>query len=152
MSDTSSPDPTSAAPTGTDGATDSSSSCGTGSPYNGSLGLRVGALFIILATSTFGALMPVLVRQQLSAVLILQTRRVPRLRVPPAVYDFAKYFGAGVIIATAFIHLLSSGEASLNSPCLADGTWGLYDFAAAIAVRRPCSQYRAHPLRWPRSS
>ena len=31
----------------------------------------------------------------------------------------AKYFGSGVIIATAFIHLLASGVSELSSPCLA---------------------------------
>jgi zinc transporter 1/2/3 len=30
----------------------------------------------------------------------------------------AKYFGSGVIIATAFIHLLASGVSELSSPCL----------------------------------
>lgn len=65
MSDSSSPtptDPATDAPAVTADPDSSDSLCGTGSPYNGSLGLRVGALFIILVTSIFGALMPVLVR------------------------------------------------------------------------------------------
>merc|ERR1711939_1105509 len=52
--------------------------CGDGSPYNGHFGLRVGSIFIILATSTAGALFPIV------------SRRVRALRVPEPVYDFAR--------------------------------------------------------------
>ena len=33
-------------------------------------------------------------------------------------HSFAKYFGSGVIIATAFIHLLAPAYSELTSPCL----------------------------------
>ena len=39
--------------------------------------------------------------------------------------SFAKYFGSGVIIATAFIHLLSPAFEELGSECLV-GTWAEY--------------------------
>ena len=44
-------------------------------------------------------------------------KRVPRLRMPLYVYLFARYFGAGVIVATAFIHLLDPayGEIGPNT-------------------------------------
>lgn len=61
--------------------------------FSGRLGLRVAAIFIILATSLFGTLFPIL------------TRRSKLIVLPTAVYEFAKYFGSGVIIATAFIHV-----------------------------------------------
>jgi hypothetical protein len=35
-------------------------------------------------------------------------------------HRFAKYLGSGVIIATAFIHLLSPAISELTSPCLGD--------------------------------
>jgi hypothetical protein len=38
---------------------------------------------------------------------------------------FAKFFGSGVIIATAFIHLLAPAWGELTSPCLT-GTWTEY--------------------------
>lgn len=44
------------------------------------------------------------------------------------IYDicsFAKYFGSGVIIATAFIHLLSPALDELGSPCLS-AEWQVY--------------------------
>ena len=59
--------------------------------YNGQLGARVSALFVILVTSTGTTLFPVL------------ATRVTRFKIPLYVYLFARYFGAGVIIATAFI-------------------------------------------------
>ncbi|GAA96064.1 uncharacterized protein L969DRAFT_17204 [Mixia osmundae IAM 14324] len=96
-------------------------SCDSGSPYNGSLGLRVGALFIILTTSLVGTLFPVI------------ARRIPSLKVPTAAFDFVKYFGSGVIIATAFIHLLAPAFDELTAPCLT-GTWTVYDWAPAIAM------------------
>jgi zinc transporter 1/2/3 len=38
--------------------------------------------------------------------------------VPSWVFFFAKYFGSGVIIATAFIHLLAPAHEALTNPCL----------------------------------
>lgn len=89
----------------------------------GSTGLRIGAIFIIWATSTSTTLFPVL------------TRRVPRLSINREVFDFAKYFGSGVIIATAFIHLLSpaASDEELGSPCLNDAFQN-YPFAFAFAM------------------
>ncbi|KAG6901950.1 hypothetical protein C0995_006360 [Termitomyces sp. Mi166 len=94
----------------------------SGGPDN-LLGLRIGSIFIILATSTAGALFPVL------------ARRTSWLNVPKDVYDFAKYFGSGVIIATAFIHLLGAGLEELGSDCLGtESGWTIYVCPAAHAV------------------
>lgn len=91
---------------------------GTGSTH-----LRIGAIFIIWASSTVVTLFPVL------------TRRVPRLSVNREIFDFAKYFGSGVIIATAFIHLLSPAASNeeLGSPCLNENFQN-YPFAFAFAM------------------
>lgn len=48
-------------------------------------------------------------------------------------FRFAKYFGSGVIIATAFIHLLAPAFEELGSECLS-GAWTDYDWAPAIAM------------------
>lgn len=40
-------------------------------------------------------------------------------------FRFAKFFGSGVIIATAFIHLLAPAFEALGSPCLS-GAWTDY--------------------------
>lgn len=98
------------------------SSC-TGGPeaVAGSIGLRIGAIFIIGFSSTATTLFPVI------------TRRVPKLSVPDAVFNFAKYFGSGVIIATAFIHLLGPGIEELGSPCL-NKDFQAYPFALAFSM------------------
>ncbi|OCF58924.1 solute carrier family 39 (zinc transporter), member 1/2/3 [Kwoniella mangroviensis CBS 10435] len=82
-------------------------------------GLRIGAIFIILVTSLLGTLTPIVFRQS--------------ERIPTPVFDFAKYFGSGVIIATAFIHLLAPAWDELTSECLS-GAWTDYDWAPAIAM------------------
>ncbi|KAK9899243.1 ZIP-like iron-zinc transporter [Cystobasidium minutum MCA 4210] len=91
------------------------------STYNGSFGLRLGGLFIILATSTLGTLFPIV------------AKRAPRLSIPPIIFEFTKYFGSGVIIATAFIHLLDPAIEELGNPCLT-GEWTVYPWAIAIAM------------------
>ncbi|KAK4054509.1 hypothetical protein OIV83_001003 [Microbotryomycetes sp. JL201] len=96
--------------------------CGSGSPYNGRLQLRIAAVFIILVTSLLGTLLPIFLRSARS-----------RLRVPEAAFQFVKYFGSGVIVATGFIHLLAPAWDALTSECLT-GVWTEYDWAPAIAM------------------
>ncbi|KAI0076574.1 ZIP-like iron-zinc transporter [Panus rudis PR-1116 ss-1] len=104
-------------------ADDDEVNCGSGGGSDELFGLRVASIFIILIGSMFGALFPVLARRSkwLSA------------RIPHGLFDFAKYFGSGVIIATAFIHLLDPALDALGSPCLTGG-WTDYPWALAIAL------------------
>jgi len=80
--------------------------------YSGSLGARISALFVILIVSTATTFFPVL------------AARVPKLKIPIYVYLFARYFGAGVIVATAFIqyvlylHCLASPSGSCKTRLL----------------------------------
>ncbi|KAK7687256.1 hypothetical protein QCA50_009761 [Cerrena zonata] len=71
----------------------------------------------------FGALFPVLARR---------SRRLSS-RILRGVFDFTKYFGSGVIIATAFIPLLDPALEALRSPC-PDPTWGNYPYTLAISL------------------
>ena len=64
--------------------------------YDGRLGARVSALFVILILSSAVTFFPVV------------ATRVKRIRIPLYVYLFARYFGAGVIVATAFIQWVTS--------------------------------------------
>ncbi|KIJ59235.1 hypothetical protein HYDPIDRAFT_170911 [Hydnomerulius pinastri MD-312] len=106
---------------------DSTLNCGNGGGANTYTSLRIASVFIILVGSSFGALFPVL------------SRRTSWLRVPKGVFDFAKYFGSGVIIATSFIHLLSPALDELGSPCLSPA-WQEYTqtfhqpYALALAM------------------
>jgi solute carrier family 39 (zinc transporter), member 1/2/3 len=59
--------------------------------YNGKLGARISALFVILIVSSAATVFPVI------------SGNSKRFKIPIYVYLFARYFGAGVIIATAFV-------------------------------------------------
>ncbi|KAF8623214.1 hypothetical protein AX15_006452 [Amanita polypyramis BW_CC] len=95
--------------------------CGSGGGSDSYTGLRIASIFIILVGSTGGALFPVL------------AKRSTYLHMPRAVFDFAKYFGSGVIIATSFIHLLAPGIQELTSPCLPPA-WQDYPYAMALCL------------------
>jgi zinc transporter ZupT len=86
-----------------------SSSCGRdlgedAPDYN--MPLHIAALFIILAVSSLACAFPVF------AV------RFPRLRIPSWFLFLARHFGTGVLVATAFVHLLPTAFESLTDPCL----------------------------------
>ncbi|WFD43473.1 hypothetical protein MPSI1_002135 [Malassezia psittaci] len=86
------------------------------------LGVRIGAIFIIFASSTFFTLLPIV------------TRRIPKLSIPSHAYDFCKYFGSGVIIATGFIHLLQPADEELSQPCLIPAFSEDYHMAYAFTL------------------
>ncbi|KAK8037873.1 Zinc-regulated transporter 2 [Apiospora phragmitis] len=72
------------------------------------LPLHVVALFLVLTFSIFGAGFPV------------ACKKLPWLKVPEKIFFFCKHFGIGVLIATAFVHLLPTAFGSLTDPCLPD--------------------------------
>ncbi|CAD0091575.1 unnamed protein product [Aureobasidium mustum] len=79
-------------------------SAGTTNDYN--MPLHVFALVLILVLSTLACSFPILVR------------RSPRLPVPRQFLFLSRHFGTGVLIATAFVHLLPTAFNSLTDPCL----------------------------------
>ncbi|THV87489.1 Zinc/iron permease [Aureobasidium pullulans] len=101
--------------------------CGTASntkDYN--MPLHVFALFLILVLSTLACSFPLLVR------------RVPRMPVPRQFLFLSRHFGTGVLIATAFVHLLPTAFTSLTDPCLPpfwnQGYPAMAGFIAMISV------------------
>jgi len=92
--------------------------------YNGNLGARISALFVILIISTSVTFFPVI------------AKRVRRFRIPLYVYLFARYFGAGVIVATAFIHLLDPAYSEIGpQTCVGmTGGWASYSWPPAIVL------------------
>lgn len=92
--------------------------------YNGLLGARISSIFVIGFVSTLATYFPVL------------ARRNPRCRIPKGLYTFARFFGSGVILATAFIHLLDPAyEAIGPGSCIAaSGVWAQYPWCAAIVL------------------
>ncbi|KAI3320377.1 ZIP zinc/iron transport family [Xylariaceae sp. AK1471] len=96
--------------------------CDTGNSYDGRIGLRISSIFVILVGSLLGAVVPILLA------------RGSKMKVNGTAFFIAKYFGSGVIIGTAFLHLLAPAFEALNNPCLPDGPIKHYDFAAAICL------------------
>jgi solute carrier family 39 (zinc transporter), member 1/2/3 len=96
-------------------------SCQTGNDYNGNLGVRISAIFVILAGAIFGSVAPVFANS-LGGSKILSN-----------VFFICKYFGSGVIIATAFIHLMSPASDALGDPCL-DGPITMYPWVEGIML------------------
>ncbi|KAI9780162.1 MAG: hypothetical protein M1839_006999 [Geoglossum umbratile] len=95
--------------------------CDAGNEYDGRMGLRISAVFVVLVGSMFGAIFPII------------ANRYEKLGVPGWVFFVAKYFGSGVIVATAFIHLLSPANDALRNPCLT-GPITSYDWVAGIVL------------------
>jgi zinc transporter 1/2/3 len=62
-----------------------------GNEFEGDRGAHISAIFVVLVVSTAVTFFPVLATKQ------------TKVKIPLYVYLFARYFGAGVIIATAFI-------------------------------------------------
>lgn len=83
--------------------------------------LRIASVFIVLILSALGVFFP----------LVGSMHSVFRL---PKILLFAvRFFGSGVIVATAFIHLLGEADEYLKSECLSGG-WKAYPWAAAFCL------------------
>lgn len=89
--------------------------------YSGMLGARISSVFVVLVASTFGAVFPIL------------SSKYSFIRLPSWCFFIAKFFGSGVIIATAFIHLLEPAADALGDDCLGDG-WTIYPYAYGICL------------------
>ncbi|KAI4127124.1 MAG: hypothetical protein LQ338_003366 [Usnochroma carphineum] len=96
-------------------------SCDAGNEFDGRIGVRISAIFVILVGSLFGATSPV------------YAARHKGVGIPEWTFFIAKYFGSGVIIATAFIHLLAPANDALTNPCLT-GPITEYDWVEGIAL------------------
>ncbi|CAI6093342.1 unnamed protein product [Clonostachys chloroleuca] len=84
----------------------SSSSCTTTSrDYN--IGLRVGLLFVILATSSLGVFGPILMHKFFQNKLNL-------------LFVGLKQFGTGIILSTAFIHLYTHASMMFSNNCVGE--------------------------------
>ncbi|OTB03676.1 hypothetical protein M426DRAFT_59942 [Hypoxylon sp. CI-4A] len=72
------------------------------------LALHTIGLFLVMGASIFGAGFP------------LAAKKISWLKVPEKVFFACKHFGTGVLIATAFVHLLPTAWLNLSNPCLPD--------------------------------
>ncbi|KAG1453911.1 hypothetical protein G6F56_007449 [Rhizopus delemar] len=86
------------------------------------MGLRVGALFIILATSALGVFTPIIMHK-----ISPYSKGSGR----DWILTMGKFFGTGVILATAFVHMLPEALENFSSPCLSEG-WQSYSAFAGV--------------------
>ncbi|GKT84113.1 zinc-regulated transporter 1 [Colletotrichum tofieldiae] len=101
--------------------------------YNGHLGTRISSIFVILFVSTAFTVFP------------FASKRVKTLKVSRFAYTFARFFGSGVILATAFIHLLDPAYKRIGPrTCVGmlASVLGIFslDLAAEIYVERKYGQ------------
>ncbi|TID29999.1 hypothetical protein CANINC_001511 [Pichia inconspicua] len=96
--------------------------CEADNEFNGEhMGARISAVFVVLIASAFGSFFPVL------------SSKYSFIRMPPVCFFVAKFFGSGVIVATAFIHLLEPANDSLSNECLGY-PFDVYPFAFGICL------------------
>ncbi|KAJ2965666.1 hypothetical protein NQ176_g10508 [Zarea fungicola] len=97
--------------------------------------LRIASIFIILVASLIGALAPVLLARQ------------TRMHVPKFTFFICKYVGTGVIVATAFLHLLDPAIDNFSDECVAARVPD-YPWALAIALMTLPDGPRSRRWQW----
>ncbi|KAJ2891544.1 Zinc-regulated transporter 2 [Zalerion maritima] len=109
---------------------DTKPTCGSEKRGSYDLPLHIFALFLILTLSTGACGFPLISRR---------SSKTSRRR--NTIIFYCQHFGTGVLIATAFVHLLPTAFTSLNDPCLPDAFSknyrempGLIAMASALAV------------------
>ncbi|KAH7403106.1 zinc/iron transporter [Cadophora sp. MPI-SDFR-AT-0126] len=71
-------------------------------------GLRIGLIFVILGTSGFAVFAPMVIE------------RFSKMRLNSILFTILKQFGTGIIISTAFVHLLTHAEMQFANECLGE--------------------------------
>ncbi|KAI6704234.1 hypothetical protein NL676_013370 [Syzygium grande] len=95
-------------------------------PYNNTkhqaLKYKLAAIFSILTASFLGVSLPIL------------GKKLPSLHPDNPIFFLIKSFAAGVILSTAFVHILPDAFSSLASPNLSETPWHNFPFAGFIAM------------------
>lgn len=120
------------------------SDCTGGNDYDGRIGLRISAIFVILLGSFLGAWFPVFASRHQGVGIPSWAFFIAKVRSRGDVFGGShvckliidgdlQYFGSGVIVATAFIHLLAPANDALANPCLT-GPITEYDWVEGICL------------------
>lgn len=86
------------------------------------LPLKLAAIAAILMAAAVGVAAPII------------GKRIPTLNPDGNPFVIVKAFAAGVILATAMIHILPNAFEMLTSPCLSEGVFGRFPFAGFVAM------------------
>ncbi|KAJ2809375.1 low-affinity Zn(2+) transporter zrt2 [Coemansia guatemalensis] len=94
------------------------------------------ALFAVIGASAVGVFLPI----------ILQTiRGINQLALPSFPIQLGQFFGAGIIIATAFLHLFPAATDALSNPCLGEFADRYSAWAWLIAMT---AVFSIHTIEW----
>ncbi|KAF2622818.1 Zip-domain-containing protein [Macroventuria anomochaeta] len=77
-------------------------------PRDYNIPLRIGLLFVILATSAFGVFLPIL------------TTRFNIISQTNMIFVVLKQFGTGIVLSTAFVHLFTHADLMFGNECLGE--------------------------------
>ncbi|KAI9268944.1 ZIP zinc transporter-domain-containing protein [Phascolomyces articulosus] len=91
--------------------------------YN--LGLRIGAIFIIMAATMIGVFAP---------IILHRIRPYSQHGVRYWILTISKFFGTGVILAVAFIHMIPEAIMRFESPCIVDDWTSYHGFVGVFAL------------------
>ncbi|KAI3893929.1 hypothetical protein MKX03_020112 [Papaver bracteatum] len=80
------------------------------------------------------AFVAILVAGAIGVALPQLGKKIPAIRPEKDIFFVIKAFAAGVILATAFIHILPDAFESLTSPCLKENPWENFPFTGFIAM------------------
>ncbi|KAJ2532343.1 hypothetical protein EV175_007158, partial [Coemansia sp. RSA 1933] len=108
--------------TAAEGKADQKAECSAAGVEGWNRNLQIGGVFIILAVSALGVMVPV------------GCKYIRWLNMDRRILNAGKFFGAGVILATAFIHMLGESMEALKDDCL-DGRMGDFEsWPGALAM------------------
>ncbi|CCL98502.1 uncharacterized protein FIBRA_00500 [Fibroporia radiculosa] len=82
---------------------------------------RLRIMLMIFCVSLFASSFPTL------------SRRIPGLRIPGVVFFIGKHFGTGVILSTAFVHLLQDSFEALLNPVVRE-RWAISNWVGMIVL------------------
>ncbi|CAO3673358.1 unnamed protein product [Rhizopus stolonifer] len=103
----------------------SHASCEATSTEDYHLPMRIASLFIILVTSALGIFAP---------IILHRIRPYQEGSVRDWILTSGKFFGTGVIIATAFIHMLPEALERFDSDCIGDGWHSYHAFGGLFCL------------------
>ncbi|KPM40895.1 hypothetical protein AK830_g5634 [Neonectria ditissima] len=106
--------------TGGDSASAESESTCEAPSRDFNIGLRVGLLFVILATSAIGVFGPILLHRIMPSKVNL-------------VFIVLKQFGTGIIVSTAFVHLFTHAFLMFSNECMGELTYEATTSAIVMA-------------------
>ncbi|KAI9477849.1 MAG: Zinc/iron permease [Benjaminiella poitrasii] len=108
-----------------DDATSDKDACAASVIGEYNMGLRVGSLFIILGTTSLGTYTP---------ILLHRISPYDRGGIRDWILTIGKFFGTGVILATAFVHMLPNAFRNFSNRCLTGGWLSYGSFAGVFCM------------------